>query len=81
LPIAQALTQLPVGGVTAESVSMGQANSAVRIIVKLDAKRPTQVPGFEQAKVVIRQQLAAAAAEKAAAQFSADILKDAKVQE
>jgi hypothetical protein len=81
LPIAQALTQLPVGGVTPDSVPMGQAGSAVRVIVKLDAKRATQAPAFEQAKSVIRQQLVAAAAEKAAARFSVDILKGAKVQE
>ncbi|ACC76318.1 peptidylprolyl isomerase [Paraburkholderia caribensis] len=77
LPVAQALTQLPVGGVTPEPVIVGNA----RVIVKLDAKRPTQVPKFDQVKDTIRQQLQALALEKASAQFTAGLLKNATIQQ
>lgn len=51
----------------------------VRAIVKLDAKRPTQVPGFAAAKPGLQQQLQAAAVEKASAQMIGSLLKDAKI--
>lgn len=77
LPVAQAITQLPVGGVTPSAIAVGNA----RVIVKLDAKRPTQVPAFDQAKDTIRQQLQALALEKAAAQFSSGLIKGASIQQ
>ncbi|NML35221.1 peptidyl-prolyl cis-trans isomerase [Paraburkholderia antibiotica] len=77
LAVAQAITQLPVGGVTPEAIVEG----STRIIVKLDAKRPTQVPAFDQAKETIRQQLQVLATEKAAADFSAGLLKNASIQQ
>jgi peptidyl-prolyl cis-trans isomerase C len=51
------------------------------VIVKLDAKRPTQVPAFDQAKDTIRQQLQALALDKAAAQFTTGLLKSAQIQQ
>ena len=51
----------------------------MRAIVKLDAKRPTQVPGFATAKPALQQQLQAAAVEKASAQMIGNLLKDAKI--
>jgi peptidyl-prolyl cis-trans isomerase C len=51
------------------------------VIVKLDAKRPTQVPPFDQAKDTIRQQLQALAVQKASAQFVAGQLRDATIQQ
>jgi parvulin-like peptidyl-prolyl isomerase len=77
LAVAQAITQLPVGGVTPESIPAG----STRLIVKLDAKRPTQVPTFDAVKDTIRKQLEALALEKAAADFTAGLLKGATVQQ
>ncbi|HHL4077782.1 peptidyl-prolyl cis-trans isomerase [Burkholderia sola] len=75
LPVAQALEKLPVGAATKDSIPVDGA----RVIVKLDAKRPTQVPGFETAKPTLQQQLQAIAAEKASAQMIGNLLKDAKI--
>ena len=60
LPVAQALEKLKVGAVTNDSIPV----DGVRAIVKLDAKRPTQVPGFATAKPGLQQQLQAAAVER-----------------
>lgn len=81
LEVAQAITQLPAGSVTPVAIPVGQGKSALRVIVKLDAKRPTQVPTFDQAKDTIRQQLQALALEKAAAQFTGALLKGATIQQ
>lgn len=75
--IAQALERLPAGAVTPESVPVDGA----RAIVKLDAKRLTQVPAFNQAQATIRQQLQALALEKASAQFVGGLLKSATIQQ
>ncbi|WP_175884227.1 peptidyl-prolyl cis-trans isomerase [Burkholderia sp. BCC0044] len=75
LPVAQALEKLTVGAATKDSIPV----DGVRAIVKLDAKRPTQVPGFETAKPTLQQQLQAIAAEKASAQMIGNLLKDAKI--
>ncbi|KVW72264.1 peptidyl-prolyl cis-trans isomerase [Burkholderia ubonensis] len=75
--IAQVLEKLPVGAVARESVPVDGA----RAIVKLDAKRPTQVPAFNQAQATIRQQLEALALEKASAQFVGGLLKNATIQQ
>ncbi len=75
--IAQALETLPVGAVTPSSIPIDGA----RAIVKLDAKRPTQVPSFPQAQATIRQQLEALALEKASAQFVGGLLKNATIQQ
>ncbi|MBK3337223.1 peptidylprolyl isomerase [Burkholderia pseudomallei] len=75
--IAQALEKLPVGAATPESIAVDNA----RAIVKLDAKRPTQVPAFNQAQATIRQQLEALALEKASAQFVGGLLKSATIQQ
>ncbi|KER68518.1 peptidylprolyl isomerase [Burkholderia aenigmatica] len=75
LPVAQALEKLKVGAATNDSIPV----DGVRAIVKLDAKRPTQVPGFATAKPGLQQQLQAAAVEKASAQMIGNLLKDAKI--
>jgi peptidyl-prolyl cis-trans isomerase C len=81
LPVAQAITQLPVGAVAAATIPVTDGSNALRVIVKLDAKRPTQVPAFDQAKDTIRQQLQALALDKAAAQFTTGLLKSAQIQQ
>jgi peptidyl-prolyl cis-trans isomerase C len=80
-PVAQALTQLPVGAVTPAAIPVVDGNSALRVIVKLDAKRPTQVPTFDQAKDTIRAQLQALALGKAAAQFTSALMNNATIQQ
>jgi peptidyl-prolyl cis-trans isomerase C len=81
LPVAQAITQLPAGAVTPQAIPVVQGSGTLYVIVKLDAKRPTQVPDFNQAKDTIRQQLQALALEKAAAQFTGGLLKGATIQQ
>jgi len=81
LAVAQAIMQLPAGSVTPAPIATGEGSNAMRVIVKVDAKRPTQVPSFDQAKDTIRQQLQALALEKAAAQFTGDLMKHAAIQQ
>jgi hypothetical protein len=51
------------------------------VIVKLDARRPTKVPAYEQAQGTIRQQLQALSIEKASAQFVGGLVKAAKIEQ
>jgi len=51
------------------------------VIVKLDAKRPTQVPSFEQIKETVRKQLQTQALQQAMAAFVAAQTKAAKIQQ
>ncbi|KVS50722.1 peptidylprolyl isomerase [Burkholderia cepacia] len=81
LAVAQALTQLPVGGVTPQSIALGNDVNGPRAIVKVDAKRPTQVPSFEAAKTTIQQQLQALSIEKATANFVGGLMKGATIQQ
>ncbi|KAB0644176.1 peptidyl-prolyl cis-trans isomerase [Burkholderia latens] len=75
--IAQALEKLPVGAVTPESIPVDGA----RAIVKLDAKRPTHVPAFNEAKATIQKQLQALALEKASAELIGGLMKNATIQQ
>jgi parvulin-like peptidyl-prolyl isomerase len=81
LPVAQAVAQLSAGAVTPVAIPVTQGSGTLYVIAKLDAKRPTVVPGFDQARDTIRQQLQALAVEKASAQFVAGQLKDATIQQ
>ncbi|AMU19152.1 peptidylprolyl isomerase [Burkholderia cenocepacia] len=81
LSVAQAITQLPVGGVTPQSIALGNDANGPRAIVKVDAKRPTQVPSFDAAKATIQQQLQALALEKATANFVGGLMKNASIQQ
>jgi peptidyl-prolyl cis-trans isomerase C len=75
LPVAQAVAQLPVGAVTPAAIPVIQGSGTLYVVAKLDAKRPTVVPGFNQARDTIRQQLQPLAVEKASAQFVAGQLR------
>ena len=77
LGVAQAIMQLPVGGITPVPIVAADA----RLIVKLEAKRPTSVPTFGQAKDTIRAQLQTLALERAAAAFVADQLQAATIRQ
>ncbi|MBY4712774.1 foldase protein PrsA [Burkholderia cepacia] len=81
LAVAQAITQLPPGGVTSQSIAIGNDVNGPRAIVKVDAKRPTQVPSFDAAKATIQQQLQALALEKATANFVGGLMKNAAIQQ
>ncbi|WP_230963598.1 peptidyl-prolyl cis-trans isomerase [Burkholderia territorii] len=81
LAVAQAMTQLPAGGVTPQSIALGNDVNGPRAIVKVDARRPTQVPTFDVAKATIQQQLQVLAVEKASAEFVGGLMKGAKIQQ
>ncbi|CAD6514532.1 peptidyl-prolyl cis-trans isomerase [Paraburkholderia sabiae] len=81
LAVAQAITTLPVGGITAEAIPVKVGNATQYVILKLDTKRSTQVPTLSQAKPVIEQQLKVLALQKAAARFTSDLMKAATIQQ
>jgi parvulin-like peptidyl-prolyl isomerase len=77
MPLAQALATLPVGGETSQAIRAGN----VWLVVRLDAKRATQVPTFDQAKDQTRQALQAEAAQRASAQLTESLFKGATIQQ
>ncbi len=77
LPVAEAVIRLPAGGVTPVPIVVNN----LRVIVKLEAKRATQVPAFDEMKDTIRQQLQAVAFNKAGARFVGGLMKTAAIQE
>ncbi|WP_338641056.1 peptidylprolyl isomerase [Burkholderia pyrrocinia] len=76
-PLAEALVKLPQGGLTRDPVQVGDTYWILRV----DDKRPTQVPAFEQAKDTLRQQLEQVALEKATSQVVADLIRNAHIQQ
>jgi parvulin-like peptidyl-prolyl isomerase len=76
-PLAEALVALPQGALTAAPVVV----DGRYWILRVDAKRPTQVPAFDAVKDVLRRQLEQAALEKATAQVVVDLLKNARIQQ
>ncbi|WGS51130.1 peptidyl-prolyl cis-trans isomerase [Paraburkholderia sp. D15] len=76
-PLAEALVKLPQGGVSSAPVQIGDAYWILRV----DEKRPTQVPQYDQIKDVLRKQLEQVALEKATAQVVVDLMKNAKIQQ
>ncbi|WP_175950354.1 peptidylprolyl isomerase [Burkholderia sp. BCC0405] len=81
LAVAQAMTQLPAGGVTPQPIALNNDVNGPRAIVKVDAKRPTQVPTFDAVKGTIRQQLQALAIEKASASFVRGLMSSASIKQ
>lgn len=77
LPIAQALSQLPAGGMTATPVSWNNAY----FILKLEQVRPTQVPSYDEVKAVLRQQQEATALEKATIAVIGNLVQQAKIEQ
>ncbi|CAG9244280.1 Peptidylprolyl isomerase [Burkholderia diffusa] len=76
MPLAQAIASMEAGA-TVGPIQVGNAFA----IVKLDEKRKTVVPSFEQAKTVLRQQLDAQAGERALAQLVDRLAKQATIQQ
>jgi peptidyl-prolyl cis-trans isomerase C len=76
LQMAQALAQLKVGEYTRTAIAIGSG----RVILKLDAMRPTQFQPYDKVKDQVRQQLEAAEQQKATAVLVARLVKDAKIE-
>lgn len=76
-PLAEALVKLPQGAVSSAPVQVGDAFWILRV----DQKRPTQVPQFDQTKDVLRKQLEQVALEKATAQVVAGLVRNAHIQQ
>ncbi|SEA67808.1 peptidylprolyl isomerase [Paraburkholderia sartisoli] len=76
-PLAEALVKLPQGGVSSAPVQVGD----VYWILRVDEKRPTQIPQYDQIKDALRKQLEQVALEKATAQVVVDLMKNARIQQ
>ena len=76
-PLAEALVKLPQGGISSAPVQIGDAFWILRV----DEKRPTQIPPYEQSKDTLRKQLEQVALEKATAQVVVDLMKNARIQQ
>jgi parvulin-like peptidyl-prolyl isomerase len=76
-PIAEALVKLPKGAVSAEPVKIGEQFW----ILRMDDKRATQIPKFEDSAPLLRKQLEQVAMEKATAQVIGDLVKNARIQQ
>jgi len=76
-PLAEALIQLPEGGVSAAPVQVENTYWLLRV----DAKRPTQIPQYEQIKDTLRRQLEAVEVRKATQQVVVDLMKNARIQQ
>lgn len=76
-PIAEALVKLPKGAVSAEPLKIGDQ----LWILRVDDKRATQIPKFEESAPLLRKQLEQVAMEKATAQVIGDLVKNARIQQ
>lgn len=76
-PIAEALVNLPKGGVSAEPLKVGEQFWILRV----DDRRATQIPKFEESAPLLRKQLEQVAMEKATAQMIGDLVKSARIQQ
>ena len=76
-PLAEALVKLPQGAVSSAPVQIGDAFWILRV----DQKRATQIPQFDQTKDVLRKQLEQVAIEKATTQVVAGLIRNAHIQQ
>ncbi|MDR6496327.1 parvulin-like peptidyl-prolyl isomerase [Paraburkholderia terricola] len=76
-PLAEALVKLPQGGVSSAPVQIGDAFWILRV----DEKRATQIPQYDQIKDALRKQLEQLALQKATAQVVVDLMKNARIQQ
>jgi peptidyl-prolyl cis-trans isomerase C len=77
LPLAQAIAQLPEGGVTAAPVVWNDA----RYLIKLDQVRPTQTPGYDEVKATLRRTQEAQALEKASVALVVELIRNARIEQ
>jgi len=75
LPVARDIATLGVRAASAAPVEVGNQ----RIIVKVDAARPTQVPAYDTVRPAIKQALETAELERVTVQVVGGLLKQAKV--
>jgi peptidyl-prolyl cis-trans isomerase C len=76
-PLAEALVKLPQGAVSAQPVQVDSAYWIVRV----DQKRPTQIPQFDQVKDTLRKRLEQVAATKATTALVGGLLHNAHIQQ
>ena len=76
-PLAEALVKLPQGAVSSAPVQIGDAFWILRV----DQKRATQIPQFDQTKDVLRKQLEQVAIQKATTQVVAGLIRNAHIQQ
>lgn len=81
LALAEAITRLSPGAYTPRAVALGNDGKGPYAIVKLDVKRPTQVPAFDQAQGTLRQQLQSLATQKAQADLTIGLAKAARIEQ
>lgn len=77
LSLATALTQLPDGAASASPVQVDGAFWILRV----EAKRPTQIPQYDQIKDVLRKQLEQVEVQKATTKIVVDLMKNARIQQ
>ena len=77
LPLAAAMVQLPEGAVSAAPVQVGETFWLLRV----DAKRPTEIPQYEQIKDALRKQLETIEVQKTTQQVVVDLMKSARIQQ
>ncbi len=77
LAVAQAVTHLSPGGVTPSPIAVDN----VRVIVKLEDKRATRIPTFDEMKGAIRQQLQVLALKNASAGFIGAQMQRATIEQ
>ena len=75
LPLAREIATLAVGAASTAAVEGGSQ----RYLVKVDAARPTQVPGYDAVRPAIRQALETAELERVTVQVVGGLLKAAKI--
>ncbi|MCT7313275.1 peptidylprolyl isomerase [Ralstonia sp. CHL-2022] len=75
LALAREIATLGVGATSAAPVEVGSQ----RIVVKVDAVRPTQVPAYDTVKPAIKQALETAELERSTVKLVGGLLKQAKV--
>lgn len=76
-PLAEALVKLPQGGVSAQPVPI----NGEFWILRVDQKRATQIPQFDQAKDTLRKRLEQVAATKATTELVGGLLRNSQVQQ
>lgn len=77
LPVADALLKLPAGAISSEPI----AAAGKFYILKLEQKRPTQIPDYATAKPALERQMQQAAIQKATADVVIGLVKTAKIQQ
>jgi peptidyl-prolyl cis-trans isomerase C len=76
-PLAEALVKLPQGAVSDAPLEI----NGMYWILRVDQKRPTQVPPFDQAKDALRKQLEQVAAAKATTEVVSGLMRNAHIQQ